>query len=319
MVSVTRRAGPSVAARPPVGVGRPEAHALRPGAVRLRAGFSLIEMLVALPLVALVLAMATALFLTQLRGALQSEARLEATRTLTLATQVLAHDLRAIAPPDLIAWSDTTVELDVAIAAGVSCGAPAADIVDVLMTDAMHGARWRATPAAGDRVVWADADGSLLGDAGTDSLRAMRHLDAYARTPGACAGSVLRGAEPPVRLMLSSGGAAAVPPPGVLVLVLRRIEWRAYQASDGEVWLGRRERRGGTWSVIQPVVGPLAGPVARGLTLAVLRRDGGPATPARHDAAWVQLQLRAQRRPAPGGHASRTDSLAFRLALRGGD
>ena len=284
-----------------------------------RTGSSLIELLVALPLVALVLALATALFLTQLRGASQAEARVEATRTLTQATQVLAHDLRAVAPSDLIAWSDTTVELDVAIAAGISCGAPAADVVDVVLADAGGGGRWRASPEWGDRVVWAVPDGSPLGDASTDSLRALRFLDAFANAPGACASSVLRGTETPVRFTLQSVVGADVPPPGVLVLVLRRIEWRAYRASDGEVWLGRRERRGGTWSVIQPAVGPLAAPVARGLTLAVLRRDGHPASPVRADAAWVQLQLRARRPPASGVPVPRTDSISLRLALRGGD
>jgi hypothetical protein len=287
--------------------------------VTARRGVSLLETIVALPLLALVLALATALFVAQLRATVAAGARLEASRTLSEVASMLAHDLRGVAAGDLVGWNDSSVIVEVAVVAGVTCGPSSADHLDLVASTGPLALAWRAEPAAGDRVVWAMPDTTVVGGAAVDSVHQTRELRAVARAPHACADSPLRGEVAPLRLAVAPPlPAALAPPPGVLVQVLRPVEWRAYRAGDGETWLGRRERRGPVWSGLQPAAGPLEPVGAGGFVLAVQREDGWRATPARRDAALVLVSLRAPRRGAAPGGPRRADSLRLPIALRGG-
>lgn len=287
--------------------------------VTSRRGVALLEVLVALPLTMLVIGLATALLLTQLRVTMAGSARVESTRTVSHASLVLAHDVRALAAADLVTWTDSSLQADIPILVGVTCGAPSAERLDVVATAGPLGPLWRDAPAAGDGVTWAIADTSVVGDAAADSARYAVALQAATSAPTGCADSPLRGASSPIRLTLANGvPTAALPPPGVLVVVRRRVEWRAYRAADTETWLGRREWTAGGWTVIQPAVGPLASVAEGGLTLAVLRADGTPVLPGAPDARVVRLRLRAPRRGTPSGAGGQVDTLAMRITLRGG-
>jgi hypothetical protein len=100
--------------------------------VTARRGGALLEVVAALPLIALVLAVATALLLTQSRVTLTTSARTEASATLAHASHVLAHDVRPLAGRDLIAWTDSSLYADVPVLVAVSCGAPAPNVIDVV-------------------------------------------------------------------------------------------------------------------------------------------------------------------------------------------
>lgn len=284
-----------------------------------RRGATVLEVLVALPLTMLVIGLATGLLVTQLRVTMSGSARVEATRTVSHASLVLAHDVRALAAADLVTWTDSSVQADVPVLVGVTCGAPSTDRLDLVATAGPLGPLWRDAPAAGDGVSWAMADTSIAGDAVTDSARHAVSLQSASSAPSACADSPLRGPASPIRLTLATSVPNAVlPPPGVLVVVRRRVEWRAYRAADADTWLGRRERTAGGWTVIQPAVGPLASVADGGLVLSVRRADGSPALPGAPDARVVHLRLRAPRRGTPAGAGAQVDTLALRITLRGG-
>lgn len=287
--------------------------------VTARRGGALLEIVVALPLIALVLAVATALLLTQSRVTLTTSARTEASATLAQAAHVLAHDVRPLDGRDLIAWTDSSLYADVPVLVAVSCGAPAPHVIDVVMSPGAAEPLWHSHPLAGDAVRWAMPDTSLVGDRGADTTRVAVTLRDVATTASACSGAPLRGAQSPTRLILDAPPPDGAPvPPGVVIVVQRRVEWRAYRAADGATWLGRRERQGGVWTVLQPAVGPFEHVTAGGVRVRVRRRDGSEASSGASDAAVVDISLRALRRDRASDAIARAESLRVSVALRGG-
>ncbi len=200
----------------------------------------------------------------------------------------------------------------------VSCGAPAPNVIDVTTSPGTIDPLWHAPPLAGDAVRWAMPDTSVVGDRGTDTMRVSVALRDVTTAASACAGSPLRGADAPLRLILDAPPPDGAPVPGVVIVVQRRIEWRAYRAADGATWLGRRERQGGVWTVMQPAVGPFAHVVAGGVRVHVRRRDGTDASMGAMDAALVDIGLRALRRDRASDAIAHTDTLRVSVALRGG-
>ncbi len=288
---------------------------------RARAGSALLELLVALPLALLICAVAVQLFSTQLRVTARTESRMRNQRELSHAAMVLAADLRAASVSALEAWSDTSIVVFAPVMIGVVCATPAPHVIDVVAGDHDHVLREMASaaPRAGDRAYIAPADSSLAGAPPTalDSASIERTLRNAQSTALACTSSPLRAgsSRAPWRLEL------VAPPPlppdiGTLVTVARRTEWRAYRASDGEHYLGRRDWNGSAWSTTQPVAGPLANSAQRGFRLRVTRSDGTPVGVGDPTARIIAAHLRMHRRPA---HAMGTfDSLSVQLALRGG-
>lgn len=279
-----------------------------------RAGTTLLEVVVALPLLFLVAALAVQGFVMQLRVVTHQEARLANVRELEHAALALGADLRPLAAQDLESWSDSAVVAYVPVLSGYVCATPAPHIVDIAVGDAGSAARAivLADPRAGDVLAWAGIDSAVVGRAlaELDNAPQRSPLAAAASAGSACADSPIRGAASPWRLSL-----AAAPPTlplvGSPVTLTRRTEWRSYRASDASYYLGRREWNGAVWSTIQPVAGPLHAPAHGGMALRMLRADGGNATEALGDARQVDLVLRAPR------GLTMTDSLRVRLALLG--
>ncbi len=284
-----------------------------------RRGTTVLEAVVAMPLVLLVGALAVQLFVAQLRVAGRQESRLAVSRELEHAALALAADVRPLAARDLESWSDSGLVMLAPVLVGYVCGTPAADVIDVVA-----GARGEAPrailfaePRAGDRLAWSMPDTSVQGLAPRllDEAALDAELMTVERSAAGCVGSPLRGSTAPWRLRLATA-AALLPDEAGAVRLRRRTEWRLYRAGDGAHYLGRRDWNGAAWSTIQPVAGPLHAFGDGGLRVRVLRADGTPASALAGDAHLVELTLRAPR-VGPTG-APMSDSLFARLALRGG-
>jgi hypothetical protein len=289
--------------------------------VTRRRGAALLELVVALPLLLLVSALAVQGFVAQLQVVTAQESRLRNVRELEHAALALAADLRPLAAADVEGWSDTTVVALVPVLRGYICGTPAPHLIDVAIGDAGSAARAvvLANPRDGDRYSLSGPDTLVIGlvstqlDAGTQH-GLIRAADAVA---SACVDAPTRGTGAPWRLTLAAP-LAATPTLGTFITVSRRTEWRAYRASDARYYLGRREWTGVGWSTIQPVAGPLLPPSRGGFVLRVLRADGSSATSAPTEARQVEIGMRAPRTGVRGSASLRPDSLRVRLALRGG-
>lgn len=279
-----------------------------------RRGATLLDVLVALPLLLLLGALAVQGFVTQLRLVTVQEARLANVRELEHAALALAADLRPLSAWDLESWSDSAITATVPVLTGYVCGAPAPQVIDVAVgnPDAAARAVVLADVRAGDVFGWAGVDSVMVGSepVALDSARRQFTIDAVASAAAACADSPIRGAAAPWRLTLSAAP-AAVPLAGTPITIARRTEWKSYRAVDGAHYLGRRDWNGVAWSTVQPVAGPLQAPALGGMVLQLLRTNGTHATAALGDARQVDLVLRAPR------GSTGTDSLRVRLALRG--
>jgi len=281
-----------------------------------RRGVALLELVVALPLLLLVAALAVQGFVSQLRVVTRQDARLANLRELEHAALALAADLRPLAASDLESWSDTTISARVPVLVGYVCGTPAPHLVDVALGVPGSAARAvvLADPRRGDVLAWTGADSAVAGLAPV-ALDAPPHrgvLDAAHAVASACPASPIRGTSAPWRLTLAAPP-ATLPSPGTPVSLARRTEWRLYRSGDAAHYLGRRDWNGTSWSTIQPVAGPLHAPGQGGLVLRVLHADGRSASGAPGDARQLDIILRA-----PRGRTATSDSLRLRLALRGG-
>jgi hypothetical protein len=286
-----------------------------------RRGAALLELVVALPLLLLVAALAVQGFVAQLQVVTAQETRLRNVRELEHAALALAADLRPIAAADLEAWSDTAVVAAVPVLRGFICGTPASHLIDVAIGDSASATRAvaLADPRNGDVYSITDTDSAVAGipSAQLDTRALGGALVAADVVASACVDSPIRGTGSPWRLTLAAP--LATPPVlGTPISVGRRTEWRAYRASDARYYLGRRDWTGGGWSTMQPVAGPLLAPARGGLVLRVLRADGSSASGAPSEARQVELELRAPRTGARGRDSMAFDSLRVRLALRGG-
>lgn len=282
--------------------------------VRRRRGSSLLELMVALPLLLLLAALAVQGFVTQLRLVTRHEARLANVQELEHAVLALAADIRPLSARDVESWSDSAVVAHVPVLTGYVCGTPAPHLIDVAMGATGSAARTvtLADPRAGDVLGWGGLDSAIVGveSAVLDTAHHRGALASASRSASACADSPIRGTASPWRLALAVAP-ATLPQRGAPVTVARRTEWRSYRASDALHYLGRREWNGVAWSTIQPVAGPLQEPARAGMTLQMLRADGGVASATLGDARQLDLILRARR------GSTIIDSLHVRLPLHG--
>lgn len=272
-------------------------------------GSALVELLIALPLVALLGALGIALLLAAHRQGSGTDARLGATRELRHAAAALTADLRPLGRNDLVAWTDTSIEFDATIATGVACATRyTRTAVHLVAHDApsLAAAATTAPPQAGDALTV-----SLTGPAGrsgppaTTTITDVGGSAACATSPTAHGGPALRLDVAPLPTTVAEGTPARV---------TRRTRYSLYRASDGAWFLGRRSRFGMTWETVQPVAGPLHAPGARGLRVAV-RDSAGVTVASPGTAALLTIAMRAPRPDRRRG-AGGDDSTSVTVALR---
>ena len=207
-------------------------------AARPRHGVTLVELLVAATLAAIVTAAAASIVARQARGfaALATGARVVAQADAAVDVASLA---RWASPADLRTVADSLLELRAFVGAAPVCAATATSI-DVEAPGSAS-ASWLTIPRAGDL---------LLADDG-DPVDTAAHPIAAVAT-AAC------GARPAYRLTLASS--TLLTP--ATVHLLRDTRFLLYPSADGLWYLGMSERDSAAWSTIQPVSGPFAAPAA---------------------------------------------------------
>lgn len=232
-----------------------------------RRGTTLVELLVALALGSLVVAMCA----TALVGQRRAERRVaESTRPGSAADEavrVVAASLARVAASDtLVARGDTALEWRAMLGGAVACAGGGDSLV---VPDSSAVAWWESEPDSGDVADIDDAAGA----------RATREIVAVStRSSSACAGParVLR-----LRDSITTSGA-------VLVRVTRRVRFMLYRGGDARWWLGQRTCSASapvSCGAAQPVAGPLS-PSPMGLRVAI---DSSGAIRV------VTVQARAQR------------------------
>lgn len=235
-----------------------------------RSGTTLVELLVTLPLAALVLTLVTTALLSGWRAARQHDHAARHLRELRHAAGALSAELRPLAPDAVLHWSDTLLTLRASLGTVIVCDHPAPETVVVLAPPGSStGIPWRTLPAAGDAL-----QGWTLGA----DLHTPQQLHAVVATVdggAACPSSSAapRGAGAIAwRLTLPHPAPAALEP-GLPLRVTRVVRYRLY-ASQGGWYLGRHAFTRGAWDGIQPLAGPLESPTAGGMRVHAWDADG---------------------------------------------
>jgi type II secretory pathway pseudopilin PulG len=283
---------------------------LRPHPVR--AGTTLVELLVAIPVLAIVGAIAVAVLLAAHRQARATDGRQGNARELRHGGMVMAAELRPLQPADLVAWSDTSIEFNSLVGTGIACDTRGARrAIDMLPTaggDPLRTA-WITPPEPGDALMlW------IAAPSPADSALPLRATLQSVGTSSGCAASPLRsGPGRAVRLTLGDSLPGDVQD-GSPVRVTRRMRYALYRAGDGLWYLGRRVRGEAGWDVVQPVIGPVRAARFHGVEFVVMDSLSMPLASGASNVAIVQVRFRAER---PGASPTSVDSAFTDVALRG--
>ena len=279
-----------------------------------RRGGTLVELLMALPLAALLAAAAAATLIGGWRLARRTESSQGSLRELRHAQAVFEADLRPLRAHDIHALADSAVEFDALLGAGVVCASAAAvaDRIDIASADPAdaRGMSWASSVQAGDALAFWRVDRDSLA-----SLIEHRTTVRDLRWEAACAGSPWMAAwadRRTVRLTIADASPSGIVV-GAVVAVRRRTRLSLYRS--GTAWfLGKRTQTGGVWDGIQPVAGPFLSPAQGGMRIRLLDAAGA-VTRVASDAAAVRIEVRADRAP-DGRGAARRDTAVFDVVLR---
>ncbi len=252
------------------------------------AGFTLVEVLVALVVGTIVLTAIMRTTVVAVRGADRTRERIRMQSAMREAASVLAREIGGLVPGDLASMGAESLTVRAIRGSGRSCGTDAGALV---VSVAAYRA-WRLPDAARDSIL-------------------LPFRGRWA--PAAIVGPVTRGAcpdgRPGLRLPMHDTIVARA---GLATVALRVVEWTRYRfyQSGSEWWLGARSLRPG--DVTQPIAGPFP---ARGVELRYL--DGAGNTVSSGPAVRVvSLVLRA-RSTGAGERAVARDSVIAAIALDG--
>lgn len=289
---------------------------------RPRLGHSLLELLVALPLAALLGTVAVALLLDAHHLTRRLESTTAQSRELRHAGEILTAEIRPLAADDIITWSDSALEFHSVEGSGILCASLSPRELDLLPLDDANTLRtaWFATPQSGDLVWTVARDSTPVADSATWQHATLSSATRAASSPCTALPLYTNGtnAGAPVRLTLASAP-PRTPEFGTLVRITRRTRYSLYRASDGLWYLGRKSLETSGWTTIQPVAGPLASATHAGLRIAVLDSTNTAfATGAARTPRTVAIAMRSESQflRAPGTPLV-TDSLLIAVSLRG--
>lgn len=288
-----------------------------------RAGFTILELLVALGLFLAIAFLTASVVDVQREGLMTTMQGARARRTAAQAVDVVAAQLRGVSPSDITIASDTAIDFQLPLAEGVVCEAPSGPLVVLPpLGRAGEGARtrWRAMPEADDAALFLDPTDVTSGAwrRATVVAVALRHDPTLCP---AAAGLSLGFTTPDMagepRLELSLDALPAGVVAGTLVRIQRRLRLISYRSADGSGQLGLRRCPADTaapCASVQPAVGPLRPPSAlpgsAGFRFTYFDSTGaelGATNPA--NIAIVHVRARAPRR---GGNEVAEAWLALR-------
>lgn len=278
---------------------------------RAARGSSLVELLVALPIMGIVGTLAVMLLLAAGRQARRNDALNAAVRELRHAAVVAGAELRPLQPLDLIAWTDTSVEFEALVGTGIACGNRARTAwVDLMPPDEPHptATRWIAPLQDGDRLTLHMGSG-----APPEPPMVWQTFATGTTGGGACTPPLAPAVGVGTRVALDDSLPRGVAE-GTPARITRRTRYHLYRAGDGQWYLGRNTRGRALWDVTQPVAGPFRSATGGGLRIRVVDSIGSalPAGPSAAAAA-IRLELRAPRDAV----AATSDSTFVAIAIRG--
>ena len=228
-----------------------------PSLTRARRGATLAELIVALALGTTIAGATVLIVVRHQQLATTIAVRAADAAQLRHGTGALRAELRALAESGapLMRASDTAIELRATVGVALACEDGAAGARQVVVAAAAGSARlpadlWQRATAPGDSVLMRDP---ASGDWQGATLASIGPASCLAPGTG----------ETIAARRLTLDGPAPRTGRGWIVRVVRPVTWSAYRGGDRAWWLGVRERTGGRWAAVQPVMGPLAvGPVA---------------------------------------------------------
>jgi len=274
-----------------------------------RRGVTLLDLMVALVLAALLAAPLLRLMLGQQRLAVAAAERGSVRSSLVIAASFLTAAMREVATgqpdSDLLEVARDRLVFRAMRGIAIACARSA----DALLVPAASLPVGHPPRAVRDSLLLlVEADSGAVPDRWI-----ARPIQAVA-TGGSCEGQPALQITVPLDSM-AIGTRLLLPTP---VRVFEVLEVRGYVQS-GALWLGARSVSGG--ESIQPVAGPF---LAGGITFSPLDRSGGPAGDPRLVAAiGVRLVARTERPVGfiggPGDRGYAADSLSFRLGIRNAD
>jgi len=284
--------------------------------VSVRRGSSLIELLIALPVAAMIAAIACALLLRIWHLVRYDDRALEVKRELRHAHAALSADLRPLRDAELLAWSDSLLELSALVGSTIVCAAPSRNQIQVLAVDPSAAASeaWSSLPQPGDSVeYW----GMPLGSGAAAPMpQRYRAVLAGAGLVSGCASSALLTArsDPRSWRLTLSDSLSRIPTPGTPLSLRRRVQYAHYRS--GTQWfLGRRSWTGIAWDVIQPVAGPLHSAAAAGMRVSGYGSDGLPRPSGASGLAQLHINMRAPLRVSATSPVT-SDSATLVITLR---
>ncbi len=287
---------------------------------RARRGTTLPSLLVGLALTTLVGALLGGATVALLRVAHRQQARLRVRAQLAHAADVLAWELRDLAPVptatdlgDLLLVADTALELRATVGGGVACAASpyTVELAHALAPGAPDASWWTDAPQSGD-VAHLHDEGPL--PTWRDDAWHARTIVDVERTTAACVATPWRGAGSHWRLTLGGAPLPVTVGAGAPVRLSRRRRYVHYRDGDGHWQLGQRSWAGGA-PTLQPVAGPLSAPSDElpGLLVDAWDRAGATADGATpHDVARLRVRVHAT---TGAGRARRGDSLLVHAPL----
>lgn len=269
-------------------------------------GFTLVELLVALPLTTLVAAAAALLLVRQAQHMRTAESRTGGGRELRHARLALETDLAPLRPQDIASISDSLIEFRAQLGIVRLCGTDPGGALTVSANESDRA--WLSTVRAGDiATLWhwpvpsgsppvaittaitGPASAATLGRCGADSSQLRWTLPTNALAPG-------------MRFV------------GAPAHIQRDTRYSHYR-SGTHWWLGRRTRDASGWDGVQPVAGPLRNAVGRGMRVRAVDAQGNE-TLLLDSAAAIHVELRVTRVVTRESRAT-YDSAAFAVSLRG--
>lgn len=287
-----------------------------------RRGTTLVELLAALPLIALLVVVIALLTLDSQRTSRTVDGSTTRMREIRHASATIAALLRPLRSTDVHKWTDTLIEFDAHIAFGVVCGQSASNRIDLLpanSTDAL-GTSWTSAPAPGT-----DIELQLAADDAT-ALPVVHRATVtdVGTTSTGCNSSTLKQSVggSAVRLTIAPAPPSAATIGGAVQL-LERTRISLYR-SGNEWFVGLKRFTPSGWETVQPIAGPFASASDNGMRITLLGRDGATLPPHLASIApdpdvqptSIQLFLRARSAWTRANGVRDHDSLTTTIALR---
>ncbi len=231
--------------------------------LRVRAGFTLAELVVALFLFTIIGTATTRVLIKQQQYYKDVNRSSSARRELRLGASVLPAELRSISTSggDIISMSDSSITMFAYIGSSVIC-ARTANTITVPPNNLAHHklTSYVADPEQGDSVFMFDE--GLLAGSEDDSWQALGITAAPVESMTACPGAPYTDPvlDPPavkhrIIYSLGPGNINDSVKVGAVVRFGRRVRYLIYQGSSGS-FLGLQEMYGGSWEAMQAMAGP---------------------------------------------------------------